>query len=152
MASPTTGIKRSANHLSPPTATDPSNKKAKANGSITSFFGVPKPKNGGGVESKRLLSTTASSAPAAPTVPTSSFNKQKWASSLSPEQKELLRLEIDTLDESWLAQLKDEVTSPEFLNLKRFLKKERDSGKTIFPPEEDVYSWYVSSALSLQCK
>jgi uracil-DNA glycosylase len=50
-------------------------------------------------------------------------------------------LEIDTLDESWLAYLKDEVVTTEFLNLKRFLKKEKDSKAKIFPPEEDVYSW-----------
>jgi uracil-DNA glycosylase len=54
-----------------------------------------------------------------------------------------LKLEIDTLHESWLGQLKDEVTSPEFLSLKRFLKAELASGKKIFPPMEDVYSWYI---------
>jgi len=55
----------------------------------------------------------------------------------------LLKLEIDTLHESWLGALKDELTKPEFLELKRFLKKEAESGKTIFPPSADVYSWYV---------
>lgn len=60
---------------------------------------------------------------------------------LTPEQKELLQLEIDTLDESWLAHLKDEVVTPEFLNLKRFLKKEKEGKVKVFPPEEDVYSW-----------
>lgn len=62
---------------------------------------------------------------------------------LTDEQKELLKLEIDTLHESWLAALKDEVVSKEFLELKRFLKKEIESGKKVFPPMEDVYSWYV---------
>lgn len=61
--------------------------------------------------------------------------------SLTPEQKDLLQLEIDTLDESWLAQLKDEVTTPEFLALKRFLKQEKNSGVKIFPPENEIYSW-----------
>jgi len=60
---------------------------------------------------------------------------------LTPEQKDLLQLEINTLDESWLAHLKDEVVTTEFLNLKRFLKKEKDSKAKVFPPEEDVYSW-----------
>ena len=60
---------------------------------------------------------------------------------LTPEQKDLLALEIETLDESWLAQLKDEVVSKEFLELKRFLKKEHEQGKQIFPPAPDVYSW-----------
>lgn len=61
---------------------------------------------------------------------------------MTPEQKELLQLEIDTLDESWLARLKEEVVTPEFLELKRFLKKEKESGAKIFPPEKDIYSWY----------
>lgn len=74
----------------------------------------------------------------------STFNKEKWVASLTPEQKDLLQLEIDTLDESWLAQLKDEVTTPEFLALKRFLKQEKKSGVKIFPPENEIYSWSVT--------
>lgn len=37
--------------------------------------------------------------------------------------------------------LREEVTSASFLDLKRFLAKERGSGKRIFPREEEVYSW-----------
>lgn len=118
-------LKRNSDHLSAPAV---ESKKPKG-GSITAFFGVPKPKP---------LSTQASgSAPARP----SSFNKEKWVASLTPEQQDLLQLEINTLDESWLAHLKDEVVTPEFLNLKRFLKKEKESKAKIFPPEADVYSW-----------
>ena len=95
------------------------NKKPKANGSINSFFGAPKE------------------------VP---FDKEAWVNGLSEEQKDLLKLEIDTLHESWLAQLKNDITSKEFLDLKRFLKKERDAKKTIFPPLEDVYSWCAFSS------
>lgn len=69
------------------------------------------------------------------------FNKDAWVEKLTDEQKELLKLEIDTLHESWLSVLKDEVVTKEFLDLKRFLKRELDSGKKIFPPMEDVYSW-----------
>lgn len=118
----TTGIKRAA------TQSTNSNKKPKVNGSIASFFGAPSSKTGQPTVS---LSSTSSS----------SFKKEKWVASLSAEQRELLQLEIETLDESWLAQLKDEVVTPEFLNLKRFLKKEKDAGKTIFPPDKDIYSW-----------
>lgn len=121
MVSPT-GLKRSANHLS---VSAIESKKPKSNGSITSFFGAPKAKP---ADSK--LSTLSTS-----------FNKEKWVSSLTPEQKELLQLEINTLDESWLAQLKDEVVTPEFLSLKRFLKKEKQSGAKVFPPENEIYSW-----------
>lgn len=75
--------------------------------------------------------------------PTSKFDKAKWVEKLTPEQKDLLALEIDTLHESWLAQLKDEILSRDFLELKRFLKQEHVNGKRIFPPAPDVYSWYV---------
>lgn len=57
--------------------------------------------------------------------------------------KDLLGLEIESLHESWLKELKNEITSKEFLELKRFLKREHEAGKKIFPPAEDVYSWYV---------
>lgn len=122
MVSP--AIKRKSEHLS-----GPDSKKPKG-GSITAFFGAPKPKP----PSNQSPTST-------PTPRSSSFDKAKWVASLTPEQKELLQLEIDTLDESWLAHLKDEVVSTEFLNLKRFLKKEKDSNVKVFPPEEDVYSW-----------
>jgi uracil-DNA glycosylase len=77
------------------------------------------------------------------------FNKEAWVKSLSDEQRTLLKLEIDTLHESWLKELRDEVTSREFLELKRFLKGQVEAGKKVFPPMEDVYSWYFRSFLSL---
>ncbi|KAG5955615.1 hypothetical protein E4U57_003284 [Claviceps arundinis] len=102
-------------------------KKPKVNGSIASFFGaVPKPASAG------------NTAPGSPAV---KFDKKKWEGGLTAEQKKLLQLEIDTLDESWLAHLKDEIMSKEFLDLKRFLDKETSAGKKWFPPKEDVYSW-----------
>lgn len=118
-------LKRNSDHLS---ASAADSKKSKGKASITSFFGAPKPKP----------LTTQSTGPSSRS---SSFNKDKWVASLTAEQRELLQLEIKTLDESWLAHLKEEVVTPEFLNLKRFLKKEKDSGTKIFPPEQDVYSW-----------
>lgn len=117
-------------------------KKPKANGSITSFFGPPK-----------TVSTSAKptegSDEAAEPVAVSKFDKAKWVEKLTAEQKDLLKLEIDTLHESWLAQLKDELVTKEFLELKRFLKKEIDAKKTIFPPMNDVYSWFVTSPTHL---
>lgn len=98
-------------------------KKPKVNGSITSFFGQPKVK------------------PAASTAASLSFDKDAWVAKLTDEQKDLLKLEIDTLHESWLPHLKDVLISPKFLELKRFLKKELADGKTIYPPMKDVYSW-----------
>ncbi|ANB11948.1 Ung1p [Sugiyamaella lignohabitans] len=51
------------------------------------------------------------------------------------------RLEITTLDESWLAVLHKELSKPYFLNLKKFIKTEINNGKRIFPPLQDIYSW-----------
>ena len=121
-------------------------KKPKANGSITSFFGAPKAAtvttttktvdaNG-----ETVATTTVAAVPAASAT---KFDKEKWVAKLTDEQKELLQLEIDTLDDSWLAHLKDEVLSKSFLDLKRFIKQEKQSGTAIFPPLPEVYSWYV---------
>jgi uracil-DNA glycosylase len=105
-------------------ATD-ATKKPKPNGSITAFFGAPKP-------SPNAKSSSAVA---------SKFDRDAWVSKLTEEQKELLQLELDTLHESWLPHLKDVLVNPQFLELKRFLKKELSSGKTVFPPMKDVYSW-----------
>jgi uracil-DNA glycosylase len=113
--------------------TNGNDKKPKANGSITSFFTAPKPTVGG-------VSPRSASSPAAPAV---KFDKQKWLDGLTAEQKQLLDLEIKTLDDSWLAHLKDDITTKEFLELKKFLERETKAGKKWFPPKEDVYSWLV---------
>ncbi|KAK4923515.1 hypothetical protein LTR28_012496 [Elasticomyces elasticus] len=113
-------------------------KKPKANGSITSFFGSPKPKLSSSSTDTSQDKTDAACVPDAAPV---QFDKDAWVQKLTEEQKELLKLEIETLHESWLAHLKDEVTSKHFLDLKRFLKKELETGTKVFPPMEDVYSW-----------
>ncbi|KAJ3528502.1 hypothetical protein NM208_g10171 [Fusarium decemcellulare] len=100
-------------------------KKPKADGNIAAFFGAaPKP-----------AGAAAASAPAV------KFDKAKWLASLTPEQTELLQLEINTLHDSWLAHLKDDITTKEFLELKRFLNRETASNRKWFPPKDDVYSW-----------
>ncbi len=123
-------LKRKAGNMTSP---ELESKKPKTNGSISSFFGAaPKP--------------TKSSGSAAPSPPAVKFDKEKWITSLTPEQKNLLTLEIETLDESWLALLKDDIVTKEFLDLKRFLDRETAAGKKWFPPKEDVYSWLVAYA------
>jgi uracil-DNA glycosylase len=121
-------------------------KKPKANGSITSFFAT-KPSTAP-ASSPASGSATAAPSDTASATPSAKFDKEKWVSKLTDEQKDLLKLEIDTLHESWLAQLKEEILKPTFLDLKRFLKKEKQEGKTIFPPLEDVYSWYLPIPLT----
>lgn len=73
--------------------------------------------------------------------------KEQFAQKLNDEQKELLQLEINTLEDSWFEALHKELTKPYFLNLKRFLKQQRSANK-IFPPMEDVYSWSRLTPLS----
>ncbi|KAL8931469.1 MAG: hypothetical protein Q9211_006939, partial [Gyalolechia sp. 1 TL-2023] len=115
-----------------------SSKKPKANAAITSFFKQPASEKTPSQTSP--LSSLTNPSPADAPIAAPKFDKEKWLAKLTPEQKDLLTLEIETLHESWLASLKDEILSKEFLDLKRFLNKEKESGKTIFPPMEDVYS------------
>ncbi|KAI9696870.1 MAG: uracil DNA glycosylase [Bogoriella megaspora] len=113
-------------------------KKPKANGSITSFFGQPKSSP---PTSTTKASTTTSVSASLPTASPPKFDKEAWIAKLTPEQRTLLKLEIETLHDSWLPHLKDELTSPSFISLKKFLASEAQSGKKIYPPSEDVYSW-----------
>ncbi|ERF69461.1 hypothetical protein EPUS_07276 [Endocarpon pusillum Z07020] len=135
MSSPIDGpLKRKANDLPSSSPAEP--KKPKTNASITSFFGGPK----SGTKSSKPAGSVANGSSLISLV-TPRFDKAKWVAKLTPEQRTLLKLEIDTLDESWLAHLKDEILTPSFLNLKRFLKSEIESGKKVFPPLEEIYSW-----------
>jgi len=109
-------------------------KKPKKDSSLTSFFGPPKV-----VHSSTKTGTSSTPPEAQGAAP--KFDKDKWAAGLTEEQRKLLKLEIDTLDPTWLSHLKEEIVKPSFLDLKRFLTRELDAGKTIFPPMEDVYSW-----------
>ena len=120
----------------PPTSSQEDAKKSKKNADLTSFFGPPKVTPTGGGKSLSFESGSVTAGPA----PTK-FDKEKWVAGLSDDQRKLLKLEIDTLDPSWLAVLKEEVVTPGFLDLKRFLQKEIDSKEKIYPPLDDVYSW-----------
>lgn len=145
-------------------------KKPKADKSITSFFSAPPSSSSSSAAQKKKKNLSESDAlialaeeddsaaapPPQSQAPLDSsgtlaalpkFDKEKWVAKLTPEQKELLSLEIETLHESWLAQLKDEVLTKEFLDLKRFLKAEKAAGQKVFPPEKEIYSWFVSPLL-----
>ena len=103
-------------------------KKPKQNRNIMSFFGGPAPGSAG-------VGAAGAAQP--------KFDKDKWVAGLTDEERKLLDLEIKTMHDSWLAVLKDEIVTNEFLELKRFLARETAAGKKWFPPKEDVYSWYV---------
>ncbi|KAF2155393.1 uracil-DNA glycosylase [Myriangium duriaei CBS 260.36] len=135
-------------------------KKPKQDGSITAFFGAPKAKSAAPKAAATATATAASTttntdatetatATTATTVTaTAKFDKEAWAAKLTPEQRGLLQLELDTLDETWFAALKDELLKPSFLALKKFLREEHVRGAKIFPPAPDVYSWSRHTPLS----
>ncbi|KAI7487801.1 uracil-DNA glycosylase [Hortaea werneckii] len=129
-------LKRKATDLAADAA-----KKPKANGAITSFFSQPKPNPPTSSTNPAVPHTGGDAAPGAEATQPVKFDKEAWVAKLTPEQKELLKLEIETLHESWLGALKEEVVSKEFLDLKRFLKRELETGKKVFPPSDDIYSW-----------
>ncbi|KAI7364555.1 uracil-DNA glycosylase [Hortaea werneckii] len=129
-------LKRKATDLAADAA-----KKPKANGAITSFFSQPKPNPPTSSTNPAVPHTNGDAAPGAEATQPVKFDKDAWVAKLTPEQKELLKLEIETLHESWLGALKEEVVSKEFLDLKRFLKRELETGKKVFPPSDDIYSW-----------
>ena len=128
-------LKRKAEPL---TASSSDLKKPKKDASLTSFFGTPKaastPSKDGTSPSTTTTSTKSSGI---------KFDKDKWVSGLSDEQRKLLKLEIDTLDPSWLASLREDIVQKDFLELKRFLQREIDSGNKVFPPLHEVYSWFA---------
>lgn len=106
--------------------TSPESTKKVKSAAITSFF--------------KTDGITQSSTPRAAPTPKTHFSKPEWLKTLDQAQKDLLQLEIDTLEDSWLSVLHQELTKPYFLKLKEFLTKERKA-HTVFPPEQDVYSW-----------
>lgn len=67
--------------------------------------------------------------------------KQDFIKKLSDEEKELLELEINTMEDLWFEKLHKEFTKPYFLKLKKFLKTQYDNKVLVFPPKEDIYSW-----------
>ncbi|KAJ2629292.1 uracil DNA glycosylase [Coemansia sp. RSA 1290] len=64
--------------------------------------------------------------------------KPQILSQLDPEE---YKLELETIDPSWLQYLQTELTQPYFKQLKKFLAQEHKAGKQIFPLAQDVYSW-----------
>ncbi|TQS37539.1 hypothetical protein Golomagni_01982 [Golovinomyces magnicellulatus] len=125
-------------------------KKPKVNSSITSFFTKPKSNVPHKLSSNPIYVTSTSSEKNSNAVEMEpkKFDKVAWINTLTGEQKRLLKLEIDTLHESWMKELKDDMLKPSFLDLKRFLQKEKEDGKTVFPPEKDIYSWSRYTPLS----
>jgi uracil-DNA glycosylase len=124
----------------PSTLTNGDAKKSKQDGNILSFFKGPKESVSSTAQAGKAVSEAGMMLPPSAAAPIN-FDKPKWITTLTAEQKELLKLELDTMDDSWLAVLKDEIKTPEFLALKKFLAREQENGTRVFPPKEDIYSW-----------
>lgn len=154
MSSP--ALKRKAGEIATATAETitaaASSKKPKVNASITSFFAASQSSTtkvttaGTGNETDTAndsptTAPTSNTVTSSGSVPTSTFDRAKWAAQLSPEVRDLLALEIAHLEDGWLAALKEEIVSEGFLGLKRFLRSEKQAGKTVYPPEDEIYSW-----------
>lgn len=50
------------------------------------------------------------------------------------------------IHDSWLVHLRDEFNAPYFSELKSFLKSEKMAGKTIYPPEPQIFNAFNSCA------
>jgi uracil-DNA glycosylase len=44
-----------------------------------------------------------------------------------------------TIDKSWYEKLKDEIAKPYIGELKNFLEKEKQGGRVVYPPEEQIF-------------
>ncbi|SAM09056.1 hypothetical protein [Absidia glauca] len=60
---------------------------------------------------------------------------------LDDETKNLLHLEMTTMQYDWLRVLQPELTKPYFIKLKKYLKRELLDKQVIYPPAKDIYSW-----------
>ncbi|KAI5846815.1 uracil-DNA glycosylase-like protein [Tricharina praecox] len=108
---------------------------AKKTRSIASFFrpaASPSSSNSGSSTS----STNGSGDIATSTLP--KFNKATWLSTLTPEQRTLLSLELSSIGPSYLGLLAPLLTTPQFLSLKAFLASERGP---VYPPAPQIYTW-----------
>jgi uracil-DNA glycosylase len=108
---------------------------------ITDFFSNKKTKIIEEIKTTKTETETKSSFKTIPIINNKRSFKDEYVGKLTPKQRQLLQLEIDTMEDSWFEALKDEFTKEYFLDLKRFLLTEWKSGTTIFPPQTDIYSW-----------
>lgn len=59
----------------------------------------------------------------------------------SEEERQLFRLELAQLGETWLPLVGGELKKAYFRRLKDFLAEEQRRGATIYPPADRIYSW-----------
>lgn len=66
--------------------------------------------------------------------------KEKFALALSSVLKDLLSIELTTMEDTWFEHLSQEFKKPYFIKLKQFVNKEQ-AAHPVFPPPNDIYSW-----------
>ncbi|CAB4404110.1 unnamed protein product [Rhizophagus irregularis] len=71
----------------------------------------------------------------------STINSETLFNKIRNENKELLSLEIKTMNSEWLKVLSGEMQKPYFIELKKYLQNEKANNKKIYPPEPEIYSW-----------
>ncbi|CAI2167838.1 9479_t:CDS:2 [Funneliformis geosporum] len=71
---------------------------------------------------------------------TRTVNLEALFSKTDKNVKDILSLEIETMNSEWLRALGEEIQKKYFIELKKFLKNEKENHK-IFPPEPEIYSW-----------
>ncbi|KAF9358522.1 hypothetical protein BGX26_001529 [Mortierella sp. AD094] len=103
----------------------------------SSLLAWAKPKASTDAPANKSADATSNSTSVTPVIKT----KPDILKSISDEKKELLQLEQDTVDATWLRALQSEFTKPYFIELKKFLKQEDENKQKIFPPKAEIYSW-----------
>ncbi|XP_006459295.1 hypothetical protein AGABI2DRAFT_218352 [Agaricus bisporus var. bisporus H97] len=69
------------------------------------------------------------------------FSLSEFINSLDEDKRQLLRLECEVMGKSWLKILKDEITAPYFIALKRYLWNVGVKGPDDTPKTKDIYAW-----------
>lgn len=98
---------------------------------LDSFHVVPSA-SGSNSAKKAKRSTTLTSLP---------FSRSTFIASLSStstskgqaSERDLLQLECETMEISWMRALQEDIRSPAFLELKRFLHGEKSKGVKVYP-------------------
>ncbi|AET39169.1 uracil-DNA glycosylase Ecym_4090 [Eremothecium cymbalariae DBVPG len=120
--------------------------KSKKQRSLTEFFSVSKTNAtpSSNVEEQKVEKRVQSKVERNCSVANVQLNEDKpvesFRAGLTPEQLQLLSLEMNTIDATWFRKLRPEFTKHYFLQLKRFVIGEQNQ-HTVFPPPKDVYSW-----------
>ncbi|KAJ3091363.1 hypothetical protein HK102_000821 [Quaeritorhiza haematococci] len=69
------------------------------------------------------------------------IEKRRQAALALREKGRLLKLEKTTMEAGWFDTFKSEMEKEYFLRIKRYLEKEKGTGQTVYPAEEEIYTF-----------